>query len=88
MMSAQTKAIIAAIAGGIVGFLGVVAGAMSGEDTLVDVTAQTWILATIAFFTGAGLTGGATYAAPRNVYTDETVDEIDPNPPLAGQPPE
>ena len=78
-MSAQNKAIIAAVAGGIVGFLGVVAGAMTGDDTLADVTAQTWILATIAFFGGAGLTGGATYAAPRNVYPDEHPNEGGPS---------
>ena len=66
MLSEYHKAWVGALAGGLVAGLGVIAGALSGDQTLADVTAQTWLFAIIALITGAGLTGGSVAVSKAN----------------------
>ena len=82
MLSDFHKAWIGALAGGLVAGLGVIAGAMSGDQTLADVTAQTWLFAIIAFITGAGLTGGSVAVSKANTIkgVDPAAFQIEPNP--------
>jgi hypothetical protein len=71
MLSDYHKAVVGAIAGGIVAALGVVAGALSGDQTFADVSTQTWLFAVIAFITGAGLTGGTVAVSKANTRSKD-----------------
>ena len=60
------KAIIAAVAGGLVAALAVVTGAMTSADTLGDVSTVVWLQAVSAFLVGAGVTGGSVAVSKAN----------------------
>lgn len=69
------KAIVSAIAGGIVAALGIITGAMTTEDTFGDIPTVTWLLALSAFIVGAGLTGGSVAISRANA-TKETIKTV------------
>lgn len=68
------KAIVAAVAGGLVAAIAVLVGGLDASETFADVTASEWLQALSAFLIGAGLTGGATWLSPRNKYKGEHVE--------------
>lgn len=71
MLSDYHKAIVGAIAGGIVAALAVITGAMTTEDTFGDIPTVTWLLALAAFITGAGLTGGSVAVSKANTRSKD-----------------
>lgn len=73
------KAIIGAVAGGIVAALAVLTGAMTVEDTFGDIPTVVWLSALSAFLVGAGVTGGSVAISKANAGAV---------PKGAGQPPE
>jgi hypothetical protein len=90
-MSATTgtyhKAIIGAVAGGIVAALSTITGAMTIEQTLGDIPTVIWLSALLSFFVGSGVTGGSVAISKANTRTEDityvaqhALDEIDPNP--------
>ena len=65
-MSEYHKAVVGAVAGGIVAALAVITGAMSVSDTLGDVPSVIWLQALSAFIVGAGVTGGSVAVSKAN----------------------
>jgi len=65
------KAIIGAIAGGIVAALAVLTGAMTVEDTFGDIPTVVWLSALSAFLVGAGVTGGSVAISKANTRTED-----------------
>lgn len=62
MSRSNAKAIVSALVSGIIAFLSSLLTAFQGENTGFDsITAGQWVTATLAFFVGLGITGGATY---------------------------
>lgn len=66
------KAIIAAVAGGIVAALAVLTGAMTVEDTFGDIPSVVWLSALSAFLVGSGITGGAVAVSKANADVTAT----------------
>lgn len=65
------KAIIGAIAGGIVAALAVLTGAMTVEDTFGDIPTVVWLSALSAFLVGAGVTGGSVAISKANTQKQD-----------------
>lgn len=73
VMGTYHKAIVGAIAGGIVAALAVLTGAMTVEDTFGDIPTVVWLSALSAFLVGSGVTGGAVAIARANTRASDVM---------------
>lgn len=85
------KAIVAAIAGAVLGAIGVLTGAMTAQDTFGDVPTVTWLYALAAAIAGSGLTGGTVAIskanATRSTLTTVASAASEPDPYRGERPP-
>ena len=69
------KAIVAAVAAGLVSAISVLTGAMTPTDTFGDIPTVTWLWALSAFIVGSGITGGAVAISKKN--TEDSPQQVE-----------
>lgn len=77
MISDYHKAVVGAVAAGLLAAIGVVTGAMTTEDTFGDIPTVTWLVALGAFITGSGLAGGTIAVSKANTIKGVAVKVAD-----------